>query len=369
MRTICVELPHASYPILVGDSLLGTKDGLEALAAAVAGRRCMVVTDDNVEGLHGAAVQAALAAAGAEPPLQQVFPAGEPSKTLATVERLYHSGIAAGLDRNSSVIAAGGGVVGDVAGFFAATFLRGIACVQVPTTLLAMVDSSVGGKVGVDLPEGKNLVGAFHQPRLVLADLAFLTTLPAREIRCGLAEVVKYGIIMDAALFSLLEKATARINQLDVQLYERVVSTCCTLKAQVVQEDEKESGRRAILNYGHTFGHALEAMGDFSTLQHGEAVAIGMGMAADLAVALKMVSADLPARQDALLQHLGLPLCAEHMHDTRAEAVLDVMHRDKKARGGRLRLVLPRAIGAVEVVECARKDLVLQAIGGRIGQS
>jgi 3-dehydroquinate synthase len=257
--------------------------------------------------------------------------------------------------------------VGDVAGFFAATFLRGITLVQVPTTLLALVDSSVGGKVGVDLPEGKNLVGAFHQARLVLGEVAVLTTLPVREVRNGLAEVIKYGIIMDNELFTLLETAADRLVPPDLPLYEQVVSRCCTLKARVVEQDEKETGLRAILNYGHTFAHALETVGEFRALRHGEAVSVGMGMAADLAARTGACAPEVGRRLDALLERCGLPRRLERLPGITPQAVLDCMYRDKKVRAGRLRLVLPREIGAVELVEWRDRDVLLRAIGGRIG--
>lgn len=367
MDTISVRLPHAEYDILLGPALLGSAPARHAMRLLVEGRRCAVVSDSNVAPLYAEALRRELCAAGAETVNDIVIAAGETSKSLATLGSLYHFGIARGLDRASVVFALGGGVVGDVAGFFAATFLRGVPYAQVPTTLLALVDSSVGGKVAVDLPEGKNLVGAFYQPRLVLGDLSSLTTLPAAELRCGLAEIVKYAVILDAGLFDLLGDKAQRVLELDLDLYEVVVARCCQLKADVVMQDERESGLRAILNYGHTFGHALETVGNLCTYSHGQAVAIGMGMAADAAAGLGLCSADLPTRQDALLTRLGLPTQVDASLDIEPETVLDHMYRDKKVRQGKLQLVLPRQIGEVAVIECTDTTLLLQSIGGRIG--
>jgi len=367
MRTIPVELPGARYDIVVGYGLLDAEVPRTLLARAVTGRRGLIVTDSTVLPLYADGLAAVLPALGAAAVDTVSFAAGEAHKTLDTVEALYHAGLAAGLDRQSVALALGGGVVGDVAGFFAATYMRGIRLVQVPTTLLALVDSSVGGKVGVDLPEGKNLVGAFFQPVLVLADLACLGSLPAREIRCGLAEIIKYAVILDADLFCLLEENVAALTRLDRALCEDVVSRCCALKTDVVRADEREAGRRAILNYGHTFGHALEAFTGYGRLIHGEAVAIGMGMAADLAVAMGRAAAVLPARQDALLQAYGLPCRAHSVARSAAAAILKLMERDKKASNGKLRLVLPAEIGRVDVLEFTDRDSLETAIGGRLG--
>jgi len=367
LNTIQVELPHAEYNILLGPALLGTPAAHGALHALVEGRHCALVTDSNVAPLYAGVLAQQLRDAGAQAVSETVFTAGEPSKNLATLESLYHFGVAEALDRKSVVCALGGGVVGDIAGFFAATFLRGIPYMQVPTSLLALVDSSVGGKVAVDLPEGKNLVGAFYQPHLVLGNLSFLETLPAAELRCGLAEVVKYAVILDAELFSLLEVKAERLLKLDLSEFEAIVGRCCQLKADVVMQDERESGQRAILNYGHTFGHALETIGGLRTYSHGEAVSIGMGMAADAAVRLGLCPQDLPARQDALLTEFGLPTRVGASLGIEPDTVLDHMHRDKKVLQGKLRLVLPRRIGAVQLVECTDRAMLLETIGGRIG--
>lgn len=369
MNTVDIRLPGASYSILIAHGLLnGDAAATAALRACVASRRCLVVTDSHVEPLYAEAATRLLESAGAAAVQRCAFPAGECSKTMGTLETLTRTAAGAGLDRHSVVVALGGGVVGDVAGFLAAVYMRGVACVQVPTTLLAMVDSSVGGKVAVDLPEGKNLVGAFHQPRLVLADLGTLATLPPREWRCGLAEVVKYGIIMDAPFFAMLEAQADHLTAPPPELLAEVVTRCCQLKAQVVENDEREQGRRAILNYGHTFGHALESATGFALLNHGEAVAIGMGMAADLAVRLGLATADVPRRQDALLRRCGLPVRLGPEFAPTAEDVLERMHADKKVANGRLRLVLPRRIGHVELIECNDRERLRAVIGGRHDQ-
>jgi 3-dehydroquinate synthase len=367
MKSLNVHAESHCYPIIVGAGLLDSAEAVNLLKPLIDNRKCMVVSDSNVAPLYAALVSSALVKAGGHCAETAIIDAGESSKTLNTVEGLYHEAVARCLDRRAAVVALGGGVPGDIAGFVAATFMRGTRFIQVPTSLLAMVDSSVGGKVGVDLPEGKNLVGAFYQPEIVLIDLNFLKTLPKRELRCGLAEVVKYGVILDAELFSRLEDCTAGLLDYDLELYEEVVTQCCHLKAIIVGEDEREqSGRRAVLNYGHTFGHALEALGGYTALSHGEGVAIGMGMAADLAVTLGLAPAELPARQDALLSALGL--ATRYTVSSLAPAqVLQMMYRDKKVESGKLRLVLPRRIGEVELVADVDEEAVLKAIGGRCG--
>jgi 3-dehydroquinate synthase len=355
VQTIPVDIPARalSYPILLGEGVLEDGETLKALAALVARRRCLVISDTRVSSLYGDRVTALLEDAGADRVSLVSFPAGEESKTLATAETLYTAGLEAGLDRRGTIVALGGGVTGDLAGFVAATLYRGIPLVQIPTSLLAMVDSSVGGKVGVDLPQGKNLVGAFYHPRLVIADLVLLRSLPARERRCGLAEVVKYGVIDGLA-------------ELPAERMDDIVSHCCRCKAGVVNEDEREQGRREILNYGHTFGHALEVLGGYSMLTHGEAVSIGMGMAADCARALGLLSDDSRERQDRLLRRLGLPVAATG-YAFEPEAILEAMQRDKKVRDGRLRLVLPVRMGEVRVESILDQDFLLDVIRDRCG--
>lgn len=364
MNTISVNVPGNAYNAIVDADALTSESTVAPLAAIIAGRRCVVISDDNVEALYADRVRTLAEAAGAADCAAAVFPAGEPHKTLETVRRLYSDCIKAGLNRKSVVLALGGGVPGDIAGFVAATYMRGIDFVQLPTTLLAMVDSSVGGKVGVDLPEGKNLVGAFHQPRLVIADVKTLDTLPQRELRCGLAEVVKYGMIMDQAFFAKLEADSQALVRRDPARMTDVVCHCCRLKADVVRRDEREDGCRAILNYGHTFGHALETLTGYERLNHGEAVAIGMAMAMDLAIATGRIPKGAGQRQDALLAALHLPTRLTGS-GLAPRQVLQAMRHDKKALNGKLRLVLPQAIGQVEVIDSIEERMIQDAIGGR----
>ena len=323
-----------------GESCILIAPGARDEAGTLSGRK-FLVCDSNVAKLHGKWAEETLKPEGVF-----VFPAGESSKTIDTVIGICRRAAELRLDRRSSCGALGGGVTGDIAGFAAAIYLRGVDVIQIPTTLLAMVDSSVGGKTAVDIPEGKNLVGAFHQPRRVFSDPRFLATLPPRELRNGLAEAVKTAVLGDGELFLKLERLGGALLEtpLPEDAYEEIVLRCCRVKAAVVAEDEKEHGRRAILNYGHTFGHALELLSDFS-LPHGEGVAIGMTVAAKLAVKLNFLDPETAERQLALLRALGLP--TEPSFAVDPDAWLKAMSGDKKARDGRPVLVLPEAIGKV----------------------
>ena len=323
-----------------GESRILIAPGARDEARALSGRK-LLVCDSNVAKLHGKWAEEALNPEGVF-----VFPAGEGSKNIDTVIGVCRRAAALHLDRRSVFVALGGGVTGDLAGFAAAIYLRGVEVIQIPTTLLAMVDSSVGGKTAVDIPEGKNLVGAFHQPRRVFSDPRFLATLPRRELGNGLAEAVKTAMLGDEELFLMLEKLGGALLKapLPEAAYEETVLRCCRVKAAVVAEDEKEHGCRAILNYGHTFGHALELLSDFS-LPHGEAVAIGMTVAARLAVKLDILPPETLERQTALLRVLGLP--TEPPFAVDPGAWLEAMSGDKKARDGRVVLILPEAIGKV----------------------
>ncbi|MGW8257538.1 MAG: 3-dehydroquinate synthase, partial [Thermoguttaceae bacterium] len=274
---------------------------------------------------------------------------GETSKSVDMAAGLWQGLLELAADRKSIVVAVGGGVVGDLAGFVAATFARGLRFFQVPTSIVAQVDSSVGGKVGINLPEAKNMVGSFFQPAGVLIDIATLDTLPQREYCSGMAEVVKYGVILDADFFAFLETNAEAINNRDHQILETLIARCCRLKADVVEQDEREeSGLRAILNYGHTFGHAYETLSGYGTLLHGEGVSLGMCRAARLARLLGRVDENFVRRQEELLQSLGLPVKAPRLdHDQ----ILSAMMHDKKVQHGKLRFVLPSSLGAVELVE------------------
>ena len=335
------EQRDASYDIVVGRGLLDELPRL--LTAACPAARYAVISDSQVAKLYGSRVLGALRRAGLSAELLE-FPAGEWNKTRETWARLCDRMLEAEFGRDSAVVALGGGVVGDVAGFVAATYLRGVPYVQVPTTLLAMLDSSIGGKTGIDVPAGKNLLGAFHQPRLVVADLEVLGSLPRIQLAAGMAEAVKHGVIADADYFAFLEGAPATILACEPAAIERLVKGSIEIKAAVVTADEREQGRRAILNFGHTVGHALEATAKFAIL-HGEAVAIGMNYEARLAETLGIAAAGTARRIRALLEHLALPLARP------AEAgvadLLAAMRLDKKARAGAVRFALPRAIGAM----------------------
>jgi 3-dehydroquinate synthase len=353
---IPLALPDGTrYDIMIGPGLL-VQSGMRIVAALPGARRAAQISNPTVAGLHGTPLRKSLAAAGIESFVLEA-PDGEAYKTLATVSDLYAGLAAARAGRDEPVVALGGGVIGDMAGFVAATWLRGVPVVQIPTSLLAMVDASVGGKVAVDLPQGKNLVGAFKQPCLVLADTATLATLPAAQLRCGLAEIIKAGLIADPALFAGFEAASGEAAQAGGELLIRRVAASVRVKARIVSRDPFEQGDRAWLNLGHTFGHALELLSGF-TLLHGEAVAIGTVAAAELSLRLGLCSPDLPARVRRAMAGQGLP--AAHRFDP--SAALAAMGTDKKRRGGRLRFVVIEAPGRVRVAEDAPEGDVLAAL-------
>jgi 3-dehydroquinate synthase len=355
--TIRVALGERSYDIEIGRGLLAS--AADFLRRGLPGCRAIVITDETVQGLYAQRLVQALAAGGWQADVLAV-PAGEASKCVAVAERLWNDLARLKADRQTVIVALGGGVVGDLAGFVAATFARGLSLVQIPTTLLAQVDSSVGGKVGINLPAAKNIVGAFWQPAGVLIDLDVLTTLPAREYRAGLAEVVKYGVILDAAFFEYLEANADALNARRPEVLETVVARCCRLKADVVEKDERElTGLRAVLNYGHTFCHAIETVTGYGQYLHGEAVAIGMVCASRLAEMLGRIDAGLTARQRELLGRLGLETAAPGLDP---DALLEAMQRDKKVEHGKLRFVLPSRLGHVELVGGVDPALVRRAL-------
>ena len=358
MRTVKVPLGNRTYPILIGTGLLDRLG--EHCSSRELGKRCGLITDSNVGPRYAARAIRSLRSAGIEPVLIKVR-AGESSKNLKLVEACCERLALARLERGSFVVALGGGVVGDLAGFVAAAFLRGIAFVQVPTTLLAQVDSSVGGKVGVNLVAGKNLVGAFHQPRRVLCDLGTLKTLPPREFRAGLAEVIKYGIIRDPALFRQLEGKLDRILSRDLDLLAEIVARCCAIKAEVVGQDETEGGLRAILNFGHTIGHAIEAVFHYGKFLHGEAISIGQIAAARISARLLGLPQSEVARIEELFARTGLPTRLRSNAAQRA-AIFRAMSSDKKVREGQVRFVLARRIGEVEFGCKVPRPLVREVI-------
>jgi 3-dehydroquinate synthase len=350
MQSLRVQLGPRSYDIAVSS---GDVNGIGSFARQRAkGNRAFVVTDEHVM-VHADKVAASLRDAGFEP-LLVTLPAGEPQKSLATASYLYDQLAEARADRKTLVVPVGGGVLGDLGGFVAATWNRGLPLLMVPTTLLAMVDSAVGGKVGINHPRGKNLIGAFHQPAGVWIDTAFLCTLPEREYRSGLAEVVKYGVILDAELFAYLESHTAAILQRDDECIRHLVTRSCRLKADVVERDEREeTGLRAVLNYGHTFAHAFETVGGYGAWLHGEAVSAGMVCASRLAERRGLISADITERQRHLLQTFALPIAPRRWP---VDELLAVMRVDKKAVAGRLRFVLPRRLGEAALFDDVPED-------------
>jgi 3-dehydroquinate synthase len=357
--TVHVALSERSYDIEIGPRLL--PEAGRFIVERTGCSHAVVVTDSNVESLHGQRVVESLERAGIRVDIATV-PAGESTKSTSHVDELWRLMLEFAADRKSIVAAVGGGVVGDLAGFIAATYGRGIRFVQIPTTLLAQVDSSVGGKVGINLPGAKNMVGAFWQPAAVLIDTDVLNTLPLREYRSGLAEVVKYGVILDSDFFKYLEDHIDGLNNREPSVMRHIVARCCELKAQVVSADEREeTGLRAVLNYGHTFCHAIEAETGYGTYLHGEAVAIGMLCASRLAEAMGRIDAELTRRQHALLEALGLPLTVP---DVDHDVLIRAMQKDKKTEHGKLRFVLPTCLGHVELVSGVPADLVRAALAG-----
>jgi len=333
-----VELGTRSYAIRIAPGLIADAD---AYAGAIRGKRVLVVTNSTIAPLYQARVETALKTSHDLDTL--VLPDGEAYKTLGTLNTIYDRLLEGNHGRDTTLVALGGGVIGDIAGFAAASYQRGIDFVQLPTTLLAQVDSSVGGKTGVNHALGKNMIGAFHQPTRVLADIDVLTTLPARELSAGLAEVIKYGLIRDAAFFDWLEANIARLNAREPAALTEAIRRSCANKADVVAADEYEAGQRALLNLGHTYGHALEAQLGYGTWLHGEAVAAGMCMAADTAQRMGWLDAAQVERIETLIRAAHLPIAPPR--DIDKTSFRDLMARDKKATSGQLRLVLMRDIG------------------------
>ncbi len=354
MTSVLVDLGPRSYEVRIakgGGPGAFARFARGCLEATWAGRGCrsaLVVTDDNLAAMAGPFAEA-LTALGIASTIE-VVPSGEGSKSLARASALYDRLVERKADRHTCVVALGGGVVGDLAGFVAATYARGLPLLMIPTSLLAQVDSSVGGKVGVNHPGAKNIIGAFHQPSGVWIDPGSLATLPSRELRCGLAEVVKYGVILDADFFGFLEDRAGAILDRDPAAIARVIARSCELKAEVVSKDEREeTGLRAVLNFGHTVGHAIEAVAGYDgAYRHGEAVAVGMVAEARLAERLGRAEGGVAARIEGLLARFGLPTAAPGLD---AAALVEAMGRDKKNRGGQIRFVLPGEIGRVEMAE------------------
>ena len=357
-QTVPVPLGERAYAITIAEGALGRTGEIARQAFGQRVRRVALVSDRTVHRLHGSAVERALRQAGLEP-LPCLIAPGERAKTLRTAERIWSFLIAERFERGEGIVALGGGVVGDLAGFVAATYQRGIPVVQLPTTLLAQIDSSVGGKTAVNHPLGKNLIGAFHQPSAVIIDPVVLTTLPRREFQAGLYEAIKYGIIRDAALARSIETGIDRLLALDPSRLVPLIARCCQIKAEVVAMDEREGGLRRILNYGHTVGHALEAVTDYRRFRHGEAVGEGMKCAADLAAALGLLAADQKDRIGALIDAVGP---RPRLDDLDVSAILEAMTRDKKVVAGRLSFILPTGIGEVIIRDDVPPRLVRQRV-------
>ncbi len=349
-RTITVELGDRSYPIVIGRDLLG---GNFDLGDYLAGSDCLIVSNETIAPLYIDALRASLAGKSVE---TLELPDGEAFKTLDTMSSVLDKLVAAGANRDTTLVALGGGVVGDITGFAAACYMRGVAFIQVPTTLLAQVDSSVGGKTGVNHALGKNLVGAFHQPRVVLIDTATLDTLPGRELSAGLAEIVKAGAIADAGFFEWLESNMPALVARDPEAIAHAVQRSCEIKAAVVAEDEREAGRRAILNFGHTFGHAIEHSQGYGEWLHGEAVAAGMVMAARLSG----IEASAIERLSELLKSANLPVAPPRVG---SQAMLDAMGMDKKVLDKKLRFVVLERLGHAVVTSDYDRSLLDEVLG------
>ena len=357
MHTLRVDLGDRSYPIHIGEGLL--TGGL--LRQAAGDRRAVIITNDVVAPLYLDPVLEALQDLPATP---IILPDGEQHKHLATLGRIYDQLMAARIDRKSTLIALGGGAVGDITGFAAATWLRGVRYIQAPTTLLAQVDSSVGGKTGVNHSLGKNMIGAFHQPACVIADMTVLKTLPQREVKAGLAEVLKYGLINDSGFFDWLAAHAAGLLALEPNLLADAVARCCRAKAAIVAGDEREAGVRALLNLGHTFGHAIEAAAGYGVWLHGEAVAAGMVMAADLSRRLGWLDAAAARRIRAVLEDdFGMPVIPPA--DISVDKYIEFMSSDKKAEQGKIRFVLLKGIGRAEIADDVERPLLARTLTAR----
>lgn len=356
MQEIRVELGERSYAIFIGANVLGS---LGEKVRDLGPSRVAVISNPTVSGLYGRAVSGSLKKAGFDAS-EILIPDGEEYKELLWAYYLYGKLLGLRLDRASALVALGGGVIGDITGFVASTYMRGISFIQVPTTLLAQVDSSVGGKTGVNHPFGKNMIGTFYQPRFVLADVSTLETLPQRELLAGLAEVIKYGVIWDEDLFRFLEDNRENILRLDRDAMEHIIRRSCEIKAEVVSQDEREGGLRAILNYGHTIGHALETSTGYRAYLHGEAVSIGMCLEARLSLLLGLLDIKDAERIRSLITAYKLP--SEIPPGIKADDILASMALDKKAVAGELKFILPERIGSVKIKGVADRAAIVKSL-------
>ncbi|MGV2828376.1 3-dehydroquinate synthase [Myxosarcina sp. GI1(2024)] len=359
MSTITINLPQSSYNInIASGSLSQLGNQMKELRV---GTKVLVVSNPEVFDYYGQICLKSLQSAGFETAVH-LIPAGERYKNLQSIEQVYDTALANRLERSSTLVALGGGVIGDMTGFAAATWLRGVNFVQVPTTLLAMVDASVGGKTGVNHPQGKNLIGAFYQPKLVAIDPNVLETLPEKEFRAGMAEVIKYGIIWDEDLFTKLERAEDidSFTAVAPELLQTILVRSCQAKADVVSQDEKEAGLRAILNYGHTMGHAVESLTNYQQFVHGEAVAIGMVAAGKIAVRMGLWTKEETARQNKLIAKASLPL--DIPSELNIDDILETLKSDKKVNAGKVRFILPTKIGAVTITDKVTSRIIKEAL-------
>lgn len=361
--TITVQLSENSYNIRIADNGLSSI-GEEAKSLKIAkkiGKKILIISNNDIFEYYGQTVINSLTEAEFEVNYH-LIPEGEDNKTLDSIQGIYDKAIEMRLERSSSLLALGGGVIGDMTGFAAATWLRGINFLQVPTSLLAMVDASVGGKTGVNHPQGKNLIGAFYQPKLVVIDPLLLKTLPEREFRAGMAEVIKYGVIWDKELFSELESAKNldSLDNFDPQLLNSILTRSCEIKAEVVSKDEKESSLRAILNYGHTVGHAIESLTNYNTFVHGEAVAIGMVVAGKIAVKQQLWTELEAKRQEELIKKAGLPTKIPNYLDI--EKIIEELQKDKKVKDGKVTFIIPTTIGKVIITDEITSELLREIL-------
>ena len=359
MHQINVKLPQNSYQINVESGILPQLGN--QISQLNLGRKILLVSNPEIFGFYGEIAIKSLEKAGFEVSYH-LIPAGEQYKNLDSIKTIYNIALQQRLERNSTLVALGGGVIGDMTGFAAATWLRGVNFVQVPTSLLAMVDASIGGKTGVNHPQGKNLIGAFYQPKLVLIDSQVLKTLPQREFQAGMAEVIKYGIIWDEDLFLDLERADSlnSFETINQDLLNTIIIRSCQAKADVVSQDEKESGLRAILNYGHTIGHGIESLTNYELIVHGEGVAMGMVAAGNIAVALNMWTKADANRQNKLITKTGLP--TQIPLELNPDNIINILSNDKKVKDGKVRFILPQKIGKVIITDQVSQEILKQVL-------
>ncbi len=358
MKRLNIDLADRSYEILVGRGLL-EKAG-EWVQAIVKPSRVVIITHPSINLLYGEKLSSGFSRQDIPTRILEV-PEGETSKSLEQAEKIYDHLLEWKCDRQTVLVALGGGVIGDLTGFIAGTYMRGVPFIQIPTTLLAQVDSSVGGKTAVNRPLGKNMIGVFYQPKLVVADLETLKSLPEKEYKAGIAEIIKHGVIEDAQLFEFLERQFQNILAHDTEALEHIIATSCAIKASVVEKDERESHYRMVLNFGHTIGHAIEALTGYSKYTHGEAVAIGMVYAAKLSQLTGRCSQDVTQRITDLIKNFGLPT---QLPDLKAKDMIQSMYLDKKTAHKKIRFILVKDIGSIEIVDHVEETIIQEALQG-----